>query len=158
MGVASAREACVAAWAQGVTKTPSAGFSLFRSSTARVTHFSHGPAPRVSPHARPLTRAPWSPCSWRPHGRSRRGSGGRQLKVEEGQQLDIDYRDVSTEEKITFDRVLACRDESGLSVGRPLIESAAVTAEVIAVVQGPKLVVQKVLGPTMVQRRSLARK
>lgn len=68
---------------------------------------------------------------------------GRQLKVEEGQQLDLDYRDVSTGEELKFDRVLAYRDEEGLQVGRPVLESATVTAEVLAVSQGPKIVVQK---------------
>jgi len=70
--------------------------------------------------------------------------GGRQLKVEEGQELDIDYREVSAGDEIKFDRVLAYRDDEGLKVGRPRLESAAVTAEVLAVSQGPKLIVQKV--------------
>lgn len=69
--------------------------------------------------------------------------GGRQYKVEEGQELDLDYRDVSRENELTFDRVLAYRDDEGLRVGRPTLETAAVTAEVLAVSQGPKLVVQK---------------
>ena len=69
--------------------------------------------------------------------------GRRQLKVEEGQQLDVDYRDLPAGEEVTFDRVLAYRDEAGLRIGRPLLESARVTAKVVSVVQGPKLVVQK---------------
>jgi large subunit ribosomal protein L21 len=69
--------------------------------------------------------------------------GGRQFKVEEGQLLDIDYREVSSGDEMKFDRVLACRDENGLKVGQPVLESAAVTAEVVSVVQGPKLVIQK---------------
>ena len=32
--------------------------------------------------------------------------GGRQLKVEEGQTLDIDFRDIKAGEQIKFDRVL----------------------------------------------------
>ncbi len=68
---------------------------------------------------------------------------GCQFKVEEGQELDIDYRDIPSGEEVTFDRVLAYRDDDGLQVGQPLIESAKVTAEVLAVSQGPKLVVQK---------------
>ena len=69
--------------------------------------------------------------------------GGRQFKVEEGQLLDIDYREVSSGAEVKFDRVLACRDESGLKVGQPVLDAAAVTAEVISVVRGPKLVIQK---------------
>ncbi len=70
--------------------------------------------------------------------------GGRQFKVEEGQQLDVDYREVSAGDELTFDQVLAYRDQHGLEVGRPTLESATVTAEVLSVAQGPKLVVQKI--------------
>jgi len=68
---------------------------------------------------------------------------GHQIKVEEGQQLQIDYREASAGEQITFDRVLAYRDEDGLKVGQPLLEAASVTAEVLGVSLGKKLVVQK---------------
>jgi large subunit ribosomal protein L21 len=68
---------------------------------------------------------------------------GRQFKVEEGQQLDIDYRDLSVGEPIKFDRVLAYRDDEALKVGQPVLEGASVTGEVVSVAQGPKLVVQK---------------
>ena len=69
--------------------------------------------------------------------------GSHQLKVEEGQQIDIDYRDLQPGDEIKFDKVLAYRDDSGLKLGQPLVESALVTAKVVSSVQGPKLVVQK---------------
>jgi large subunit ribosomal protein L21 len=69
--------------------------------------------------------------------------GGRQFKVEEGQELDVDYREISVGDQVTFDRVLAYRDDETLKVGQPVLEGASVTAEVLSVVQGPKLVVQK---------------
>ncbi len=68
---------------------------------------------------------------------------GQQYRVEEGQQLDVDYRDVPIGEELRFDRVLAYRDDEGLRVGRPVLEGASVTAEVVTITQGPKLVVQK---------------
>jgi len=68
---------------------------------------------------------------------------GQQFQVEEGQQLEIDYRDISTGQEVTFDRVLAYRDDAGLQVGEPLLGNVAVTAEVLGVTQGPKLFVQK---------------
>ncbi len=70
--------------------------------------------------------------------------GGRQFKVEEGQQLDVDYREISSGEELQFDRVLAFRDDDGLKVGQPVLESASVTAEVLSMQQGPKLIVQKI--------------
>jgi large subunit ribosomal protein L21 len=69
--------------------------------------------------------------------------GGRQLKVEAGQEVDIDYRDLPAGEAITFDRVLAIRDDAGLQLGRPDLPGATVAAKVVSLIQGPKLVVQK---------------
>jgi large subunit ribosomal protein L21 len=69
--------------------------------------------------------------------------GGRQLKVEEGQTLDIDFRDLSAGEQIKFDRVLALRNDEGLQIGQPTLGSTSVTAEVLGASKGPKLVVQK---------------
>ncbi len=69
--------------------------------------------------------------------------GGRQYKVEEGQELDIDYRDVTSGDTVTFDSVLAAGEGEGLKIGRPTLDGATVTAEVITATQGEKLVVQK---------------
>ena len=44
--------------------------------------------------------------------------GGRQFKVEEGQELDIDYRDLPAGDQVKFDRVLAYRDDETIE-GRP---------------------------------------
>jgi large subunit ribosomal protein L21 len=69
--------------------------------------------------------------------------GGRQLKVEEGQTLDIDFRDAVTGDQIKFDRVLALRTDEGLQVGQPVLGAVSVTAEVVGATPGPKLVIQK---------------
>ena len=69
--------------------------------------------------------------------------GGLQQRVEEGQEIQIDYREAAAGEKITFDRVLAYRDDSGMRLGQPTLDSTSVTAEVLGVKQGPKLTIQK---------------
>ncbi|MCE5303858.1 MAG: 50S ribosomal protein L21 [Planctomycetaceae bacterium] len=69
--------------------------------------------------------------------------GGRQFKVEEGQELDVDYRDLSAGDQVTFDQVLAYRDDQSLQVGQPVLQGATVTAEVLSVAQGPKITIQK---------------
>jgi large subunit ribosomal protein L21 len=69
--------------------------------------------------------------------------GGHQIKVEEGQEIDIDFREVSAGDQVVFDRVLAYRDDNGLRVGQPTLAAASVTAEVLSITQGPKLVIQK---------------
>jgi len=69
--------------------------------------------------------------------------GGRQYKVEEGLEFDLDYRETPTGEKLRFDQVLAYGDDAGTKIGQPTLAGATVTAEVLGVGQGPKLVVQK---------------
>ena len=70
-------------------------------------------------------------------------AGGRQYRVEEGQEFDVDYRDVSKGEKITFDKVLAVSGDAGVTIGKPEVSGASVTGEVVGVKMGPKLVIQK---------------
>jgi len=69
--------------------------------------------------------------------------GGRQYRVIEGQQLDVDFRDATTGSELTFDKVLAVSGEQGLVVGRPVVAGARVTAEVLGPAKGEKIYVQK---------------
>ncbi len=69
--------------------------------------------------------------------------GGQQFRVEEGQELQIDYRQAGAGEEIRFDQVLAVRDQEGLKIGRPTLPSASVIGEVLTAEQGPKLVIRK---------------
>ena len=69
--------------------------------------------------------------------------GGRQYKVTEGQELVIDYRDVSSGDALQFDQVVALSNGSTLALGEPMVGGAKVTAKVLGVMQGPKLTVQK---------------
>jgi len=70
-------------------------------------------------------------------------ASGHQIKVEEGQEIQVDYQDTQAGETITFDKVLAYRDDDGLKVGQPTIASGTVTATVVGGEKGPKLTVQK---------------
>jgi len=69
--------------------------------------------------------------------------GGRQYKVVEGQELIVDYRAASAGDALNFDQVVAYSDGSNLQLGAPTLGGALVTAKVVGVSQGPKLVVQK---------------
>jgi large subunit ribosomal protein L21 len=69
--------------------------------------------------------------------------GGRQYKVEEGQELEVDYRDVPAGERLTFERVLAVSGGEGLKLGQPTVPGASVMAEVLGPVAGEKLYIQK---------------
>jgi len=69
--------------------------------------------------------------------------GGRQYRVEEGQEIEIDYREAAAGDAVTFDEILAAGTGADLRFGTPLLQGASISAEVIGTVQGPKLVVQK---------------
>jgi len=69
---------------------------------------------------------------------------GAQFRVEEGQILKIDLREAAEGAQVTFDRVLLVADEKGVRIGRPLVEGAKVTAEVVGETKGPKLEIVKV--------------
>ena len=70
--------------------------------------------------------------------------GGRQYKVEEGQVINLDYRDLAAGETLTLDQVLLVGGEGdSLKFGKPLVAGASVTAEVVGVRQGEKLYIQK---------------
>ena len=70
--------------------------------------------------------------------------GGRQYRVKEGQEIEIDFRDkASPGDQIKFGEVLAAGEGEKLKYGAPLLSGASITAEVIGAVNGPKLTVQK---------------
>jgi large subunit ribosomal protein L21 len=69
--------------------------------------------------------------------------GKRQYKVEEGQELLINYRNIPAGEQLTFDSVLAVGGEDDAKLGSPLVKGASVAAEVLGPAKGDKLVIQK---------------
>ncbi len=69
--------------------------------------------------------------------------GGKQYRVEEGQELDIDYRDVEKGTTLTFDKILAVGPGEKFQLGKPGVAGASVAIEVLGAAFGDKLVVQK---------------
>jgi large subunit ribosomal protein L21 len=69
--------------------------------------------------------------------------GNRQYRVEEGQELLINYRNVPAGEKVTFDRVLAVGGDGDARLGAPTVSGASVAAEVLGPEKGEKIVIQK---------------
>lgn len=66
-------------------------------------------------------------------------TGGKQLKVEEGSVVRIEKLAAEEGATVTFDQVAAVGDESGLTVGAPLVDGASVTATVLANGKGKKI-------------------
>jgi large subunit ribosomal protein L21 len=69
--------------------------------------------------------------------------GGRQYRVQEGMELDVDFRDLAAGEKVTFEKVLAVGEGAGLKLGSPTVSGASVTASVVGTEQDKKLYIQK---------------
>jgi len=58
-------------------------------------------------------------------------TGGKQYKVEVGQELYIEKLDAEAESEIAFDQVLSVSNDSGLIVGTPTVAGATVSAKVL---------------------------
>ena len=56
-------------------------------------------------------------------------TGGKQIKVEEGQEIYVEKIDAEADETVTFDKVLFVGGEN-VKVGAPFVEGATVTAKV----------------------------
>ena len=68
---------------------------------------------------------------------------GRQFTVRQGEELDIDRKELTEKESIVFDRVLLVRDDNDTKVGTPLVEGAKVVATVLREIKAPKVIVRK---------------
>ena len=66
-------------------------------------------------------------------------TGGKQLRVEEGNVIRVEKLDVEAGATYTFDQVAAIGDESGLTIGAPTVEGATVTAKVLENGKGKKI-------------------
>ena len=75
--------------------------------------------------------------------------GGRQYMVREGQELEIDFRHADdgaplpAGSEVVFEDVLAVSKGGQLTLGKPKVKGAKVKAEVLGLVQGEKIYVQK---------------
>lgn len=70
-------------------------------------------------------------------------SGGKQYRVELGMHIQVDRLDVDPGQTVTFERVLLVADAEEAFVGRPLVEGAVVSADVVRQERGEKIVVFK---------------
>jgi len=72
--------------------------------------------------------------------------GSRQHRVSEGDLLSVDYRaEANVGDELAFDRVLLANGGGTSVIGKPVIDGASVTAEVILDEEkGPKLEIQKI--------------
>ncbi len=70
-------------------------------------------------------------------------TGGKQYKVSQDDELNIERLEAEVGSKVILDKVLAMKDENKLEVGKPYLENVKVEATVLENGKGPKLVVFK---------------
>ncbi|MBE6875951.1 MAG: 50S ribosomal protein L21 [Ruminococcus sp.] len=58
-------------------------------------------------------------------------TGGKQVRVQEGDIVFIEKLNVEADETVNFDKVVAVSTDSGLKIGAPYVEGAAVKAKVL---------------------------
>ena len=68
--------------------------------------------------------------------------GGHQYKVAENDTLFVDKQNVEGK-KLSFDRVLLVKEDSGVKIGTPVVEGAEVTATLLDTVKADKVLVFK---------------
>ncbi len=66
-------------------------------------------------------------------------TGGKQYRVQTGDTLNVEKLDAEVGAKVTLDQVLALSDGQSLTVGKPIIEGAAVQAVVEDQIRGDKI-------------------
>ena len=69
-------------------------------------------------------------------------SQSKQYRVKEGDIIDVDLQD-SKDKKISFSEVLLLNDNGKISIGKPLLKGAEVTAEVVEEIKAPKVIAYK---------------
>jgi large subunit ribosomal protein L21 len=70
-------------------------------------------------------------------------TGSKQYRVEVGTELQVELLDVEPGQTITLDRVLLVADGDTAAVGRPVVDGATVSAEVLRRDRGEKLIAFK---------------
>lgn len=68
-------------------------------------------------------------------------TGGKQYRVEEGDELDVEL--LGTDGEVKFDKVLLINDGNTNKIGLPHLEKCSVHAEVIGIAKGPKVIAFK---------------
>ncbi|GAB7023255.1 50S ribosomal protein L21 [Salidesulfovibrio brasiliensis] len=68
-------------------------------------------------------------------------TGGKQYRVEEGLELNVDLLKVEAGDKLSLDKVLLVEKDGDTKVGAPYVEGASVECEILGHIRGKKVVV-----------------
>ncbi|MBM3901946.1 MAG: 50S ribosomal protein L21 [Verrucomicrobia bacterium] len=70
-------------------------------------------------------------------------SGGKQYRVSAGDTLEVERIAADAGQSIRLDRILLVNNDGKVSVGAPLVQGAAVTADVVEHIRGDKKIIWK---------------
>ena len=69
--------------------------------------------------------------------------GGKQLKVEKGQTFIVNRLEKEVGKKISFNNIMLIEDKGKTTVGKPILETASVSASIVDHLKGDKVIVFK---------------
>ncbi|MCO6452126.1 MAG: 50S ribosomal protein L21 [Caldilineales bacterium] len=81
-------------------------------------------------------------------------TGGKQYRVEEGETLNVELLKAETGEQVTFDSILLVGNGEDVRVGQPVVSGASVTATVLGLARGPKVVIFRHSGRTTMRKKT----
>ena len=67
----------------------------------------------------------------------------KQYKVEEGKFILVDLMAKNAGDKITLDKILMVSDGKSVNLGKPLVEGASISAEILGSIKDKKVIVYK---------------
>jgi large subunit ribosomal protein L21 len=70
-------------------------------------------------------------------------TGGKQYRVSQDDQITVERLAAEAGDVLTLTDVLMVGDESSVTIGRPVLEGASVSVEVVKQARGPKLIIFK---------------
>lgn len=80
-------------------------------------------------------------------------TGGKQYRVQEGDNIFVEKLDADVDSNVVFDQVLAVVNDGDVKVGAPVVEGAKVTAKVLAQGKEKKILVFKYKAKSTYRRR-----
>lgn len=80
-------------------------------------------------------------------------TGGKQYRVQEGDNIFVEKLDADVDSNVVFDQVLAVVNDGDVKVGVPVVEGAKVTAKVLAQGKEKKILVFKYKAKSNYRRR-----
>lgn len=80
-------------------------------------------------------------------------TGGKQYRVQEGDNIFVEKLDADVDSNVVFDQVLAVVNDGDVKVGAPVVEGTKVTAKVLAQGKEKKILVFKYKAKSNYRRR-----